>query len=194
MEYGQEVLHNYYHKYIHSFHTIVAIEQNIKNVVIDQVPIKGKLDKLEFYGKRVKVVDYKTGNPEYAKDKLKGPNDKQPNGGNYWRQAIFYKLLVDHFPNKEWVVEQAEFDFVVPDQKREYVKIPVQITPADIQTVKQQITSSWEKIQAHDFYTGCGKSDCHWCNFVKDHNLAIALHETVAGEGGEEEEEDSFQN
>lgn len=194
MEYGQEVLHNYYHKYIHSFHTIVAIEQNIKNVVIDQVPIKGKLDKLEFYGKRVKVVDYKTGNPENAKDKLKGPNDKQPNGGNYWRQAIFYKLLVDHFPNKEWVVEQAEFDFVVPDQKREYVKIPVQITPADIQTVKQQITSSWEKIQAHDFYTGCGKSDCHWCNFVKDHNLAIALHETVAGEGGEEEEEDSFQN
>lgn len=194
MEYGQEVLHNYYQKYIHSFHTIVAIEQNIKNVVIDQVPIKGKLDKLEFYGKKVKVVDYKTGNPEYAKDKLKGPNDKQPNGGNYWRQAIFYKLLVDHFPNKEWVVEQAEFDFVEPDQKREYVKMPVRITPADIQTVRQQITSSWEKIQAHDFYTGCGKSDCHWCNFVKDHNLAIALHETVAGEGGGEEEDDSFQN
>jgi DNA helicase-2/ATP-dependent DNA helicase PcrA len=34
----------------------------------------------------------------------------------------------------------------------------------------------WEKIQQKDFYTGCGKEDCHWCNFVKNNELAVALH------------------
>jgi len=54
----------------------------------------------------------------------------------------------------------------------------------DITTVKQQIVNVWQKIQEHDFYTGCGKEDCHWCNFVKTNNLAVALHEL-----NEEEEE-----
>ena len=64
------------------------------------VPIKGKLDKLEFFGKDVNVVDYKTGDPEKAKEKLLPPNDKKPNGGDYWRQAVFYKILVDNYEQK----------------------------------------------------------------------------------------------
>ena len=89
MEYGQEVLSNYYDKYINSFNKIVAIERNIRNVVVKGVPIKGKLDKLEFDGKSVNVVDYKTGDPDKAIPKLKGPSDKEPNGGDYWRQGCF---------------------------------------------------------------------------------------------------------
>ena len=74
MEYGQEVLSNYYDKYINGFNKIVAIERNIRNVVVKGVPIKGKLDKLEFDGKSVNVVDYKTGDPDKAIPKLKGPS------------------------------------------------------------------------------------------------------------------------
>jgi DNA helicase-2/ATP-dependent DNA helicase PcrA len=51
------------------------------------------------------------------------------------------------------------------------------ITPADIETVTQQISSVWQKIQDREFYIGCGKPDCHWCSFVKTNNLAVALHE-----------------
>jgi len=51
------------------------------------------------------------------------------------------------------------------------------INPADITTVTEQIKLVWQKIQDHDFYTGCGKADCHWCNFVKTTNLAIELHD-----------------
>jgi DNA helicase-2/ATP-dependent DNA helicase PcrA len=40
----------------------------------------------------------------------------------------------------------------------------------------------WEKIQRYDFYTGCGKDDCHWCTFVKTNRLAIALHDMVEEE------------
>ncbi|MES1214403.1 MAG: ATP-dependent DNA helicase [Bacteroidota bacterium] len=183
MEYGQEVLGNYYDKYIHSFNKIVAIERNIRNVVVKEVPLKGKLDKLEFDGKSVNVVDYKTGDPDKAVPKLKGPSEKDPNGGDYWRQAVFYKILVDHYDAKDWKVVSSEFDFIEPDKKKNYRKEKLVITPADITTVTQQITETWKKIQARDFYTGCGKEDCHWCNFVKTNNLAVALH-TI-----EEEEE-----
>ncbi len=177
LEYGQEVLANYYDTYISSFNKIVAIERNIRNVVVKDVPLKGKLDKLEFDGKSVNVVDYKTGDPDKGISKLKGPNDKDRNGGDYWRQAVFYKILVDNYDAKDWKVVSTEFDFIEPDKKKKYRKEKVVITPADITTVTQQITTTWEKIQARDFYTGCGKEDCHWCNFVKTNNLAIKLHE-----------------
>jgi DNA helicase-2/ATP-dependent DNA helicase PcrA len=177
MEYGHEVLGNYYDTYINQFNKIVSIELNIRNVVIQGVPLKGKLDKLEFDGKSVNVVDYKTGDPDKALSKLKGPSDKDPNGGDYWRQAVFYKLLVDHYPSRDWKAVSSEFDFIEPDKKKKYRKEKVAITPADMATVTRQVLDTWEKIQAREFYTGCGKEDCHWCNFVKTNNIAVALHE-----------------
>ena len=177
LEYGQEVLSNYYDKRVNSFIKIVAIERNIRNVVVKGIPIKGKLDKLEFDGKSVNVVDYKTGDPDKAIPKLKGPSDKETNGGDYWRQGVFYKILVDNYEQKDWKVVSTEFDFIEPDKKRNYRKEKLIITPADIETVTQQIKMVWQKIQDREFYIGCGKPDCHWCNFVKTNNLAVALHE-----------------
>lgn len=177
LEYGQEVLSNYYDKYINTWNKIVAVERNIRNVVVNGVPLKGKLDKLEFDGKSVNVVDYKTGDPDKARPKLLAPNEKEPNGGDYWRQAVFYKILVDNYESKQWNVVSTEFDFIEPDKKKNYQKMKVVITHEDITTVKQQIKTVWEKIQQRDFYTGCGKEDCHWCNFVKTNNMAVALHE-----------------
>ncbi len=182
MENGLEILSNYYDKYINSFNKIVAIERNIRNVLIKGVPLKGKLDKLEFDGKSVNVVDYKTGDPDKAIPQTKGPSDKDPNGGNYWRQAVFYKILVDNYEQKDWKVVSAEFDFIEPDKKKNYRKEKLIISPADMTTVTQQITSTWKKIQNREFYTGCGKEDCHWCNFVKTNKLAIALHDLESAE------------
>jgi DNA helicase II / ATP-dependent DNA helicase PcrA len=172
------VLANYYDKYLRHWNRIVAVERNIRNVVVRGVPLKGKLDKLEFQGKEVTVVDYKTGDVDRAREKLAPPGERNPDGGDYWRQAVFYKILVDGYEQKDWKVVATEFDFVEPDRKKEYRKVRITITPEDITTVTQQIVSVWEKIQNREFYTGCGKPDCHWCNFVKNNNLAVALHET----------------
>ncbi|HET9745925.1 MAG TPA: ATP-dependent DNA helicase [Chitinophagaceae bacterium] len=177
LEYGQEVLSNYYDNRINGFNKIVAIERNIRNVIVKGVPIKGKLDKLEFDGKSVNVVDYKTGDPDKAIPKLRGPSDKDPNGGDYWRQGVFYKILVDNYEQKDWKVISTEFDFIEPDKKKVYRKEKLVINPADIETVTQQIVTVWQKIQDRDFYMGCGSPDCHWCNFVKTNKLTVALHE-----------------
>jgi len=184
LEYGHEVLTNYYDKYTFTWNKIVAVERNIRNVVVHGVPLKGKLDKLEFDGKQVNIVDYKTGDPEKAKAKLQPPNDKEPHGGDYWRQAIFYKILIDNYESRDWQVVSTEFDFIEPDKKKNYRKAKVVITPADITTVTQQIVTVWQKIQNREFYIGCGKEDCHWCNFVKSNKLAIALHELSEEEDG----------
>ncbi|HEY4965367.1 MAG TPA: ATP-dependent DNA helicase, partial [Puia sp.] len=172
MEYGHIILPAYYEKYIRSWNRIVSIEKKISKVAIGGVPSKGFLDKLEFDGKQVNVVDYKTGNPDNAKQKTLGPNEKQPLGGDYWRQAVFYKLLVDN-STLGWQVISTEFDFIEPDKKKEYRKLKVYISPEDEAIVTGQITETWAKIQNHDFYTGCGKADCHWCNFVKTNKLDI---------------------
>ena len=182
MEYGQEVLNNYYDQYIKTWNTIVAVERTIRNVVVQGVPLKGKLDKLEFDGKSVNVVDYKTGDIDKAKDKLKPPHEEDPNGGDYWRQAVFYKILVDHYEQKNWTVASTEFDFIEPDRKKQYRKEKIRITPEDITTVTEQIKAVWQKIQDRDFYHGCGKPDCHWCNFVKTNHMAVALHDLTEEE------------
>lgn len=175
-ELGETVLLSYYQKYVDSWNKMVATEFRINNVLLKDIPLKGAIDKIEFNGNEVVVVDYKTGNVEYALEQLKGPNEKNPLGGDYWRQAVFYKILLNHHP-KNWVVTSAEFDFIEPNKKKEFEKKVVTISDADITTVSQQIQMVWQKIQAKEFYIGCGKEDCHWCNFVKTNELAVALHQ-----------------
>jgi DNA helicase-2/ATP-dependent DNA helicase PcrA len=183
MEQGGIVLSDYYDQYVGSCNKIVAVERNIKNVV-NGIPIKGKIDKMEFNGKEVNVVDYKTGdvNSDYTKKKLVAPNPDNPNGGDYWRQAVFYKILIDNMDGKDWRVVSSEFDFVEPDKTKGFQKRKIFITPDDINAVKEQLTDVWNKIQARDFYTGCGKEDCTWCNFVKENKLHIALHDIIEEE------------
>lgn len=185
IEYGEDILSAYYDKYIHTWNTVVSIERNIRNVVVNGVPLKGKIDKLEFNGNEVNVVDYKTGDYEKTKNNLRKfdrPNQRDPNGGDYWRQAVFYKILLDNYKQKNWQVVSTEFDFIEPNKQKEYFREKIDILPEDITTVSQQIKDSWIRIQNKEFYTGCGKEDCKWCGFVKDNKLEIALHSLVEEE------------
>ncbi len=184
IEYGEQILSNYYAKYINYWNKITSVEKNYKNVVVAGVPINGKLDKLEFDGNFVKVVDYKTGNYKNAVKKFKRPDaqkvqdaiakGKEPNfeevhGGDYWRQAVFYKLIMDHDTTRNWEMRSAEFDFVEPDKDTgNFHKEPVPITPQDLAFVQQQIVSVYAKIKNKEFTQGCGKEDCSWCQFTNN--------------------------
>ncbi|TDH23999.1 PD-(D/E)XK nuclease family protein [Segetibacter sp. 3557_3] len=180
LQYGATVLTNYYNHYRYSWNHVVAVERNINNVVVKGVPLKGKLDKLEFDGRFVNIVDYKTGDCTKALQHMNPPNAITPNGGNYWRQAVFYKILVDNYQQKNWQVVSTEFDFIEPDSEGEYCKLKLVLTPADVTTVTHQFVETWTKIRNHDFYTGCGNPYCYWCDFVKSNNLVTA-HCTSTG-------------
>ncbi len=110
------------------------------------------------------------------KKKLKGPIGDDKIGGDYWRQAVFYKILLDNQKYNDWDAVSSEFDFIEP-VKDEYKTEKIIITKEDIAIVLNQITDTWEKIQNHEFSQGCGKPDCQWCNFVKENHMHVALHE-----------------
>jgi DNA helicase II / ATP-dependent DNA helicase PcrA len=178
LEYGGKILPSYYDFYINKWNKIVILEKNIRNVEVEGVPLNGKLDKLEFEGKKVNVVDYKTGSYLYAKKKLKGPIGDDTIGGDYWRQAVFYKILLDNQKYNDWDAVSAEFDFIEP-VKDEYKSEKIVISKEDINIVLDQIVDTWQKIQNHEFSKGCNKEDCHWCRFVKENHLQVALHEVT---------------
>ncbi|MBS1567667.1 MAG: PD-(D/E)XK nuclease family protein, partial [Bacteroidetes bacterium] len=172
LNHGREVLSNYYDAWIAHAPTVVTIERMLR-VTWNGIPLKGKIDKLEFDGRSVNIVDYKTGNYEKALRGLQPPNEDKPNGGDYWRQAVFYKLLVDNAEQKGWTAVSTTFDFIEPDPEGAYHRERILPGPADVTTVSQQITRAWEGIQARDFYTGCGKENCGWCGFVRESGLAV---------------------
>ena len=166
LDYGEKILPAYYNQNITVWNKIAVTERTIRNVEVEGVPIKGNLDKIEFTGKQVTVVDYKTGKLKNAKDKLIRPTTEKPNGGDYWRQAVFYKILIDNDRAIDWQVISTVFEFVEP-VNNEYYKEKIVITPEDTAEVTEQIKTVYQKIMAHDFNTGCGKKECDWCHFVK---------------------------
>lgn len=167
LEYGERILPVYYEQNIEVWNKNAITEKAIKNVEIEGIPIKGNLDKIEFNGKQVNVVDYKTGKFKNARSKFDRPNGGDPNGGDYWRQAVFYKILIDHDLTNDWDVISTQFEFVEPISEGEYHKEKVVITPQDVQQVGEQIKTVYQKILNHEFSVGCGKKECDWCHFVR---------------------------
>jgi DNA helicase-2/ATP-dependent DNA helicase PcrA len=181
--YGKKVLNDLYNQYAPEWQRIdiYSVEKSISNVVYDGVPIKGKIDRMDYNGSFVTIVDYKTGNPESSSQKkLSPPSDGQPLGGDYWRQAIFYKILVENYKLKNYHVEKTFFHFVEADKSGNYLpesKSTIRATDQEVDIVKQQIKEAWTRIQNHEFYTGCGDANCEWCNFVKDNGLYTELQQ-----------------
>jgi DNA helicase-2/ATP-dependent DNA helicase PcrA len=173
LEYGEKILPEYYKTHVKKWNKITLTEHPVKNVEVNGVPIKGNLDKIEFNGKQINVVDYKTGKYKNALEKIKAPNEANEIGGDYWRQAVFYKILIDNDRSKDWEVVSTVFEFVEPidinnaSEENNYPTEKIVITNEAIEIVKAQITDTYQKILNHEFNTGCGKDECHWCKFVK---------------------------
>ncbi|MBX9850334.1 MAG: ATP-dependent helicase [Cytophagaceae bacterium] len=166
-DYGKELLPELYDYYHDKWHKFVVVEYRVNNAEMDGIPITGALDKMEFDGNKVNVVDYKTGSPENGKKKLNKPDEKDPLGGDYWRQIVFYKILLDCDRTKNHEMISGEIDFVQKNNKKEFSKHKIFVTPEDVKLVREQIKSTYKNIMNFEFQQGCGEEDCQWCNFVK---------------------------
>jgi DNA helicase-2/ATP-dependent DNA helicase PcrA len=177
LEMGRTLLEEYYNHYLDTFNKIVLTEYNITTTSINEVPAKGKLDKIEFNGKECIIVDYKTGSPEYStKKELLGPTDDKPKGGNYWRQMVFYKLLLENFyPSSGWIMTAGVFDFIEKNKEGTYQRFTIPIQEHDLAFVKEQIKEVYSSIMNHEFEQGCNDKKCRWCNFAKTYQLGAPL-------------------
>ncbi len=177
LDFGKSCLEQYFDHYNSTWSANALPEKNLRNIMFGEVPLNGKLDVLVPNSSAYDVVDYKTGKPENRKNKLKAPTDfDNPDakfearfGGDYWRQAVFYKVLLDHEKPKTFQLNSIFFDFVQPDKDGGFVKEKVVITPEEEELVKGLITQTYTSILNHEFSEGCGEPECKWCNFTKEH-------------------------
>ncbi len=174
--YGFQILPKYYAAYEKQWleEKYYSVEKNINHIELKGVPIKGKLDKIIIDNNSAYVIDYKTGKFENAKPKcnppLENPNPEKREqiiGGDYWRQMVFYHLLIENDNTNEWQMTRGEMNFVEPNKFDKFDTVQFTITPTDAEIVTQQIKETYSKIKAYEFAKGCNDKDCYWCNFVK---------------------------
>ncbi len=189
LEYVKKFLPEYYHHYVNEWNKDIKFEKRL-HAVYEGIELNGALDKMEFDGNNVTIIDYKTGqyNKTYTKKKFKSPvtqeqleklkdKGKEPAledlvGGDYWRQAVYYKILMDYtkeLSQTHWQYASTAFDFVEPDANTgDFYKQKVVLSDEDATIVKQQIVDTYNNIKAFKF-TGCGEEDCEWCEFENTH-------------------------
>jgi len=80
---------------------------------------------------------------------------------------VFYKVLYESFDRSARRVTSGVISWVDPNSKGKFTESKIELQPQDAAWMRQLIKDTYAKIQNHEFYEGCGKSDCKWCNFVR---------------------------
>ncbi len=147
LEKGKTSLAEYFDQYKGTWPRNLFTEYSVEchiDVAGEEVLLKGNLDKVELIeGKKVNVVDYKTG---------KGSRNKE----NYDRQLHFYKLLLTLAGDYDMV--SGELDFI-EEKKRK--KIAVE----SIDEIRATTVEVATEILSGKLKPGCG--DCEFCELAK---------------------------
>lgn len=162
---GQLALGGYYDKYHLTWTGQVLTEFKIKGVEIGAgIFLTGNLDKIELIesSQEVKVVDYKTGQPKsrnQIEGKTKGAN------GNFKRQLVFYKLLLDRYDNGKYEMISGEIDFVEPDKKTGHYRREVfSISDKEVSVLESEIKQVLDDIMNLRFWSQyCSDPKCEYC-------------------------------
>lgn len=117
---GQMVLTRWYEEYQGTWNLNTRSEFRINGISIskngEEFPhLTGVLDKVEYINSdhsHVVVVDYKTGKPK-TEGEIRGTT--KSSNGEYYRQLVFYKLLLKHFAGGKMKMKKAVLDFIEPN-------------------------------------------------------------------------------
>lgn len=159
----------------------VSTEKAFKNVVFNNVPLTGTIDKLlikkNLQQKSIHILDYKTG--KLKKERLKSPTKHHTEGGIYWRQLVFYKILVEQSRLFSYPIRSGSIDYLTPDQEGRFPLKTIQFTPDATAHVEQLIEKVYQQIQQHEFSEGCGKKTCKWCDFAQRNLVADSFSSSI---------------
>ena len=133
--------------------------------VAEGVPIHGKLDTLIDTGDSALIYDYKA-KQSMSLAAIRG--ETKSDDGNYFRQLIFYKMLVrDDSRWKQRTILPA-LVFVSPDDKGRCPTVTLPIEDADITRVKNEIRSLVESVSSGDLVDRyCTDTTCEWCGMKR---------------------------
>lgn len=168
---GKKLLSEYYEQYKGEWTGPRKFEMEFDiKTEFGGVPISGKLDQVAIYDDHLQVIDYKTG--RYDTAKLKGPIGDEDLGGDYWRQIVFYKLLLRGDDRLRQPMRAGSMDFVERQKDGRFQRRKFEVEEFEMEIVGKQLVDSYAKIKNHEFNEGCGEENCKWCNFVNE-NMSI---------------------
>lgn len=130
----------------------------------DVVRLNGVLDRITLLPDgTVLVSDYKTGHYKTHNELLGKTKNAD---GNYWRQLVFYKLLLD--TQGVFTMKDGEIVFVEPDEKGRYRSERFTITLEDVEILKTELTTVLNDIATLAFWDrGCSDPDCEYCTLAQ---------------------------
>jgi len=169
-ERGVEALGGWFDEYKGGWHEETLNEYRVTTVVdlpleeLPQLRVRGDLDKVEIHPEGVTVVDYKTGAPK-SRNHLLG-NTKAKDAGNYLRQLVFYKMLLD--AEGKYVMKQGTVDFIQPKKTNgQYVLETFDITGTEVEKLMKEITKMTQEVLTMSFWDerceDSKKGDCEYC-------------------------------
>lgn len=141
----------------------ISISTSLAVPGVGDIPLAGKLDRLDFLPDgTVSVIDYKTG-------KAKSENDirglTKSGDGGYYRQLVFYKLLLDK--DGRYAMSEGALHFVEPDEKGKCIIRRFAITAAEVAALEAELIEAAKRIaDGSAFTTVCDPEQCNYCDLV----------------------------
>lgn len=130
-----------------------------------EIPITGKLDRIDKKSDNYIIIDYKTGKAN-DKSKFNRPKNESDPGGEYWRQMTFYSILCQTNEKYSNQVQGGIFYFVIPDKTGSFSSKTLDITREDHDFVGKMIMKCYQDIAQAKFDQGCGEESCRWCSYL----------------------------
>lgn len=168
---GHDSLSGYYDEYEGTWGRNLMLEYDVRGVPFEiiheekteELLLKGKLDKVEFLDTEgsVSVVDYKTGEPK-SRGVIEGTTKNS--NGDYKRQLVFYKLLLDSYADGKYKMESGIIDFVEPNKSGKYKKERYIIKDTEVEELRDIIQSVAQEILSLSFWDKrCDDTKCQYC-------------------------------
>ncbi|MDQ3077042.1 MAG: ATP-dependent helicase, partial [bacterium] len=137
-------------------------ENNEKHIL----KLRGQLDKIEVgEGSHVSVIDYKTRKP-LSRNDIEGKT--KTSKGDYKRQLVFYKLLLDSYDEEKYSMQTGAIDFIEPDEQGRYKKEVFEITQDEVRDLHTLVLHTAQEIYSMRFWDKtCEEKTCEYCRLRK---------------------------
>jgi DNA helicase-2/ATP-dependent DNA helicase PcrA len=130
---------------------------------VGEIPLSGKLDRLDMLPDgTVSVIDYKTGKSK-SENEIRGLTKSAD--GNYYRQLVFYKLLLNK--DGRYTMSEGALHFVEPDEKGKCVIRRFVISDEDVTRLEGELIEAAKHIADGSAFTAtCDSKVCDYCDLV----------------------------
>lgn len=163
-EKGSNIIRAYYQKRMKDWDTNRESELVVPNIYLDvDISINGKIDMLELKkNHEVVVYDFKTGKAKSRNALLGGTQAKNK---DYYRQLVFYKLLLSLYKKGQYKMTEGVIEFVESGVEGDIKSEQFSIEEKEVKELIQEIHNMRDSVLNLTFWdTTCDDPDCEYCH------------------------------